>query len=175
MQKSSAEIESLIAETVTGLGFEFVEFERLSRGLLRVSIDSEKDGGIAVDDCERVSDQLTRLFTVEDIDFDRLEVSSPGVDRPLKRLSEWRRFVGRVAHVELYEPLHAEGLPEGNSMGRSSLSLKRMMLLVSPSKKFISHVRPRRPLVQRKLRGKPSKLKNRFRCVSRLRTWTVPT
>ena len=112
MKKSSAEIENLIAETVTGLGFEFVEFERLSRGLLRVTIDSEKDGGIAVDDCERVSDQLTRLFTVEDIDFDRLEVSSPGVDRPLKRLSEWRRFVGRVAHVELYEPLHAEGLPE---------------------------------------------------------------
>ncbi len=112
MQKSLAEISAIVSDTVTGLGFEFVEFERLARGLLRVTIDTTNEGGIGVDDCERVSDQLTRLFTVEAIDFERLEVSSPGVDRPLKRLADWERFVGREAHVELFEPLHGPELPE---------------------------------------------------------------
>ncbi len=112
MQKSLGEITAIVTQTVEGLGYEFVEFERLARGLMRVTIDTDKAGGIGVDDCERVSDQLTRLFTVEDIDFERLEVSSPGVDRPLKRLTDWARFVGREAHVELFEPLHGPELPE---------------------------------------------------------------
>ncbi|HBN73603.1 MAG TPA: ribosome maturation factor [Sutterella sp.] len=112
MQKSSAEIARIAQDAVEGLGYAFVEFERLSRGLLRVTIDSEKQGGVGVDDCERVSDQLTRLFAVEEIDFERLEIASPGVDRPLKRLADWTRFIGRVAHVELFEPLYASGLPE---------------------------------------------------------------
>lgn len=112
MQKSLAQISDIVSETVTGLGYEFVEFERLGRGLLRVTIDTTNDGGIGVDDCERVSDQLTRLFTVETIDFDRLEVSSPGVDRPLKRISDWIRFLGREAHVELFEPIYGPELPE---------------------------------------------------------------
>lgn len=105
-------MSAIVADTVTGLGYEFVEFERLARGLIRVTIDSANEGGIGVDDCERVSDQLTRLFTVEAIDFERLEVSSPGVDRPLKRLVDWVRFVGREAHVELFEPLHGPELPD---------------------------------------------------------------
>ncbi len=112
MQKSSVEIEETIKQTVSGLGYEFVEFERSARGLLRVTIDSDKNGGVSVDDCERVSDQLTRLFTVEGIEFERLEISSPGVDRPLKRFCDWKRFVGRETHVELFEVLHAPGLPE---------------------------------------------------------------
>ena len=112
MQKSTAEITRIVEETVEGLGYEFVEFERLPRGLMRVTIDSTAEGGVGVDDCEAVSDQITHLFTVEDIDYDRLEVASPGVERPLKRAKDWRRFVGRPAHVELYEPLKAEGFPE---------------------------------------------------------------
>ena len=59
-----------------------------------------------------VSDQITHLFTVEGVDYERLEVSSPGVDRPLKRARDWQRFLGRPVHVELYEPLKAEGFPE---------------------------------------------------------------
>ena len=112
MQKSTAEITRIVEETVEGLGYEFVEFERLPRGLMRVTIDSTAEGGVGVDDCEAVSDQITHLFTVEDIDYDRLEVASPGVERHLKRAKDWRRFVGRPAHVELYEPLKAEGFPE---------------------------------------------------------------
>lgn len=112
MAKSTTEVNEIVERTVTGLGFEFVEIERLSHGLMRVTIDTEREGGISVNDCEAVSDQLTALFTVEAIDFDRLEVASPGVDRPLKRVKDWRRFVGSPAHVELYEPMHADGFPE---------------------------------------------------------------
>lgn len=112
MLKSTAEIIELVEATVEGMGFEFVEFERLPRGMMRVTIDSTAEGGVSVNDCEMVSDQITHLFTVEGIDYDRLEISSPGVERPLKRVRDWRRFVGELAHVELYEPLHAEGFPE---------------------------------------------------------------
>ncbi len=112
MLKSTAEIIEIIQNTVEGLGFEFVEFERLPRGMMRVTIDSTAEGGVSINDCEMVSDQITHLFTVEGIEYDRLEVSSPGVERPLKRVADWRRFVGSPVHVELYEPLHAEGFPE---------------------------------------------------------------
>lgn len=112
MQKSTAEITRIVEETVQGLGYEFVDFERLPRGLMRITIDSQAEGGVGVDDCEAVSNQITALFTVEGIDYERLEVASPGVERPLKRASEWARFVGRPAHVELYEPMKTEGFPE---------------------------------------------------------------
>lgn len=106
----SADLFNLIETTVTGLGYELVEVERLPKGIIRVTIDSEK--GITLEDCEAVSNQLNPAMTVEGIDFDRLEVSSPGVDRPLRRVADYRRFVGDVVHLELYAPFHAEGLPE---------------------------------------------------------------
>lgn len=112
LQKSSANLADAIAHTVEGLGYEFVELERLPRGLMRVTIDTDKDGGISTDDCELVSDQLTAMFTVEGIDFARLEVASPGLDRALKRVKDWKRFTQVPVHVELFEPLHAEGFPE---------------------------------------------------------------
>ena len=68
---------------------------------MRVFID--KEGGISVDDCARVSDHLTRLFAVEEIDYDRLEISSPGLDRPLKRIGDYSRFAGEEAAVQLHE------------------------------------------------------------------------
>lgn len=110
-----------IEQTLEGMGFELVEFERLPGALLRVTIDSAREGGVTVDDCEAVSNQLTALFTVEDVDYQRLEVTSPGVDRPLKKAADWKRFCGCVAHVELYAPMHAEGFPEA---GRRKLDGK---------------------------------------------------
>ena len=62
----------LVETTVNGMGYELVAFERAGRGLLRVFID--KPDGISVDDCQAVSNQLTRLFLVENVDYDRLEV-----------------------------------------------------------------------------------------------------
>lgn len=111
MTQTSA-LNELVERTVEGLGYEFVELERLARGLLRVTIDTTAEGGISLEDCERVSDQLTHLFTVEDIPYERLEVSSPGVERPLKCARDWSRFAGELAHVELFAPMKAEGFPE---------------------------------------------------------------
>lgn len=105
-------LTELVERTVEGLGYEFVELERLARGLVRVTIDTTNEGGITLDDCERVSDQLTHLFTVENVPYERLEVSSPGVERPLKRARDWERFAGELAYVELYAPLAAVGFPE---------------------------------------------------------------
>lgn len=111
MTQTSA-LNELVERTVEGLGYELVDVERLVRGLVRVTIDTTAEGGISLEDCERVSDQLTHLFTVEDVPYERLEVSSPGVERPLKRAKDWRRFIGELAYVELFSPLMAEGFPE---------------------------------------------------------------
>lgn len=94
----------LIETTVNGLGYELVDFEQAGRGLLRVFID--KPEGIAVDDCQIVSNQLTRLFMVENVEYERLEVSSPGLDRPLKKQADFERFAGEKAQIKLRLPLN---------------------------------------------------------------------
>jgi ribosome maturation factor RimP len=103
----AAAMTETIGRTVEGLGYEFVDAERLAGGLLRVTID--RDGGIGLEDCERVSRQLTHLFAVEEIDFVRLEVSSPGLDRPLKQARDFVRFAGAEVQVQLYAPLADAG------------------------------------------------------------------
>ena len=97
------DVVKLVETTVNGLGYELVDFERSGRGLLRVFID--KPEGILVDDCQTVSNQLTRLFMVENVDYDRLEVSSPGLDRPLKKEADFVRFAGQQAQLKLRMPL----------------------------------------------------------------------
>lgn len=97
------DIQALIEPTVTGLGYELVALERVGRGLLRLYID--KPDGIVVDDCVRVSNQLTRLFAVENVDYDRLEVSSPGLDRPLVKAADFVRFAGERAQLRLRLPV----------------------------------------------------------------------
>lgn len=76
--------------------------ERVGRGLLRVYID--KPEGIVVEDCVKVSNQLTRLFLVENVDYSRLEVSSPGLDRPLVKEADFIRFAGEQAQIKLRIP-----------------------------------------------------------------------
>lgn len=98
------DVVSLIEEVVNGLGYELVDFETTPRGrLLRVFIDIER--GIHVDDCATVSNQLTRVFEVENVDYDRLEVSSPGLDRPLKKLADFERFAGQAVQLKLVLPV----------------------------------------------------------------------
>ena len=90
----------MLERTLPGLGYEFVDMERSNHGkLLRVFID--KTDGISVDDCALVSNHLSHLFEVEGIDYDRLEVSSPGLDRPLRKLSDFQRFEGERASVRM--------------------------------------------------------------------------
>nr|WP_218883983.1 ribosome maturation factor RimP [Burkholderia guangdongensis] len=93
----------LIETTVTGLGYELVDIERTGRGMLCIYID--QTAGISLDDCEKVTRQLQHVLTVENIDYERLEVSSPGLDRPLKKLADFERFAGCEASVTLKKPL----------------------------------------------------------------------
>lgn len=97
------DVLKLVETTVGGLGYELVDIERSGRGLLRVFIDRPE--GISVDDCQVVSNQLTRLFMVENVDYDRLEVSSPGLDRALKKEADFVRFAGEVVQLKLRMPL----------------------------------------------------------------------
>nr|SPS05296.1 conserved hypothetical protein [Candidatus Nitrotoga fabula] len=97
------DVLKLVETTVTGLGYELVDLEISGRGLLRVFLD--KSDGITVEDCELVSHQLTRLFAVEGVDYARLEVSSPGLDRPIKKEKDFIRFRGRKAQLKLRLPL----------------------------------------------------------------------
>ncbi len=99
------DVVKLVEKTVAGLGYELVDVERSGRGLLRVFID--KPEGIAVEDCQLVSNQLTRLFTVENVDYDRLEVSSPGLDRVLKKEADFVRFAGEKVQIKLRMPIAA--------------------------------------------------------------------
>lgn len=94
----------LLERTVPPMGYELVDWETTPKGrLVRVFID--KPGGVDVEDCARVSNQLTHVFTVEHVDYDRLEVSSPGLDRPLKRAADFVRFSGEEAELRLAEPV----------------------------------------------------------------------
>lgn len=94
------DLHALLEQTLPGLGYELVEVEASAKGrLVRVYID--KPDGIDVEDCARVSDHLSRLFTVENVDYDRLEVSSPGLDRPLRKTQDFERFAGQEAQIRL--------------------------------------------------------------------------
>jgi ribosome maturation factor RimP len=105
------DVQAVVISTVGGLGYELVDFERTAGGVLRVFID--KESGISVEDCASVSNHLTRVFAVENVDFDRLEVSSPGLDRPLKDIQAFQRFVGRGAKVKLNAMVDARKRFEG--------------------------------------------------------------
>ena len=94
----------LLEKTLPPMGYELVDWEISPKGrLVRVFIDKPK--GVDVEDCARVSHHLTRLFAVENVDFERLEVSSPGLDRPLKKPADFVRFVGEEADFRLSAPI----------------------------------------------------------------------
>lgn len=93
------------------MGYELVDLEFGQRGLLRVFIDAP--AGIRMEDCERVSHQLSHVLVVEDVDYQRLEVSSPGLDRPLKKAADFVRFAGAEVAVRLRRPLEGRRNFEG--------------------------------------------------------------
>lgn len=113
------DLHSLVENTVTGLGYELVDLELTPRArVIRVFIDQpEKEGGIGVEDCVAVNNQLSRVLMVENIDYDRLEVSSPGLDRPLKKLADFDRFAGQEVHIRLRVALNNRRNYNGILMG----------------------------------------------------------
>jgi len=101
------QLAELIDQAVTGLGYELVDFETSPRArLLRVFIDRAE--GISIDDCAAVSNHLSRLFVVENVDYDRLEISSPGLDRPLKKTADFVRFAGQQAQLRMRLPINGQ-------------------------------------------------------------------
>jgi len=93
----------VVEATLAGMGFELVE-ARASGGGRHLSIFIDRPGGITVDHCAEVSRQLTRVFAVEGIDYERLEVSSPGLDRPLRKAADFVRFAGSKVDVRMRTP-----------------------------------------------------------------------
>jgi ribosome maturation factor RimP len=119
--------EKVIEPAVTGLGYELVDVQASNGGrMLRLFID--KPGGISVEDCATVSRHLTRVLAVEGVDYERLEVSSPGLDRPLRKGSDFARFAGHRADVRMRTPdasgrRRFVGVLRGAEAGRLSIEL----------------------------------------------------
>ena len=114
-------LQQTVEQTVAGLGYDLVEIERSAGGLLRVTIDlpwtaPSSEGGtpagaaeaaVTVEDCEKVTRQLQFALEVDGADYKRLEVSSPGIDRPLRHEQDFERFAGQVVDITLKAPMGA--------------------------------------------------------------------
>jgi len=108
-------LQELVTKTVEGLGYDLVEIERSAGGLLRITIDHPWTPGtdksaeqfVTVEDCEKVTRQLQFGLEVEGVEYRRLEVSSPGIDRPLRNEADFERFAGELVDLTLKAPLGA--------------------------------------------------------------------
>ena len=108
---SSVALQEIVAQIVTGLGYDLVEIERSAGGLIRITIDlpwvkaaegqEQIEQFVNVEDCEKVTRQLQFALEVDAIEYRRLEVSSPGIDRPLRHVADFERFVGQMVDVNL--------------------------------------------------------------------------
>ncbi|WP_027015603.1 ribosome maturation factor RimP [Comamonas composti] len=119
-------LQQIVEQTVTGLGYDLVEIERSAGGLLRVTIDlpwqPPQEGQpmlpeqfVTVEDCEKVTRQLQFALEVDGVDYTRLEVSSPGIDRLLRHELDFTRFAGEVVDLTLKEPIGAAGEGQVNA------------------------------------------------------------
>ena len=98
-----AALEGIVESTLGGMGFELVDTQVSGGGrFLRIFID--RPDGITVENCAEVSRHLSRVLAVEGIDYDRLEVSSPGLDRPLRKAADFARFAGSKVDVRMRTP-----------------------------------------------------------------------
>lgn len=96
------ELKTLVEQNIAPMGFELVELELAPGGGLRLAIDFlTHDKPVTIEDCVAVSNHLGRVFLVEEVDYARMEVSSPGLDRPLTKKQDYERFVGQTAKMKL--------------------------------------------------------------------------
>ena len=106
---ASQSTNDTIEQTVKGLGYDLVDIERTAGGLLRVTIDmpyvKDAEQFVNAEDCEKVTRQLVFVLEVEGAPYSRLEVSSPGIDRPLRTEKDFERFVGELIDLTLKAPI----------------------------------------------------------------------
>ena len=114
-------LQTVVEQTVQGLGYELVDIERSAGGLLRITIDhpwvdAATEQFVNVEDCEKVTRQLQFVLEVDGVEYKRLEVSSPGIDRPLRSTKDFERFVGHLVDITLKDPMGAaaSGLVNAN-------------------------------------------------------------
>jgi len=128
-------LEKVVEPAVTGMGYELVDVQASNGGrLVRLFID--KPGGVTLDDCAAISRHLTRVLAVEGIDYERLEVSSPGLDRPLRKERDFARFAGQKAEVRMRTPdatgrRRFVGVLRGADAGRVSLELEGQTVVLA--------------------------------------------
>jgi ribosome maturation factor RimP len=120
MRRNLTQLWDLLEPVIAGLGYELVEIEyqpNPKHGVLRVYIDQER--GIALEDCKQVSDQVSALLDVEDPvpGHYNLEVSSPGLDRPLRTIEDFERFTGEIARIRLGMPISGQRNFKGRLAG----------------------------------------------------------
>jgi len=122
-------LQQIVEQTVTGLGYDLVEIERSAGGLLRITIDLPwvppaaeaaapaaplLEQFVTVEDCEKVTRQLQFALEVDGVEYKRLEVSSPGIDRPLRHEQDFVRFAGSVIDITLKAPIGAAAAGQVN-------------------------------------------------------------
>lgn len=128
-------LQTLLDTTLPGLGYELVDLELGRDGLVRVFIDCP--AGITLDDCTKVSNHLSHLFTVENVPYERLEISSPGLDRPLKKEADFQRFAGQQVKIKLRIPLEGgrktlQGELKGLNDGKVAVLVDPDLLIAVP-------------------------------------------
>ncbi len=142
-----ASIQTIVQQTIAGFaGVELVDIERLPKGLLSVTIDEPGNPlGVSIENCEGITRQLQAVFFVEEINYERLEVGSPGVERPLNKPADFVRFAGERVSVKLREAfqnrknytgiLQAPLAPQGN-VQHYELALESKALSKTQQKKL---------------------------------------
>lgn len=100
------DIEIIVDTYLSGLGYECVDIEKTPNGILRIYID--KHGGVSIDDCAYVSNHLSRILMVENVDYKTLEVSSPGLDRVLKKPTDFIKYIHCLVNVKTYLPINQQ-------------------------------------------------------------------
>jgi len=129
------DLEALVEKNVSKMGYELVDFEIINRGeLLRIFID--KPSSITIDDCVAVTNQLKHIFTVEEeIIFDRLEVSSPGINRAIKKLQDFERFKGEKIKIKTRSPIEERknftGILKGTKKDLILIEFNNILLEIS--------------------------------------------
>jgi ribosome maturation factor RimP len=128
-----------IEQTVTGLGYELVDIERTAGGLLRVTIDIPQHGDtppgagqfVNAEDCEKVTRQLQFVLEVEGAEYSRLEVSSPGIDRPLRSEKDFERFAGELVDLTLKAPIGSQAAA-GSTVSANQKKFRGMLERAEP-------------------------------------------